>query len=71
MKSISDVFDLWGSLSDMASDIKEPYWNVSKWSQRGSIPVAAWGAVIGAAKKKGASLSADDLLLMHSTKRAG
>jgi hypothetical protein len=52
MQALTDVFDIWPSLAEMARDIGIEYQTVAKWSQRGRIPPESWDAVIEAAKRK-------------------
>jgi DNA-binding transcriptional regulator YiaG len=59
--SIEAVFGIWKSLAQMARDLEVEYYTVTKWWQRRRIPNEAWDAVIAAAARKGASISAIDL----------
>ncbi len=65
-KSLDDVFGWWESIPAMAAAVGESHWTVQKWKTRERIPDTYWTSVIGAAKKIGKQLSADDLLLMHN-----
>lgn len=65
MKSVNDVFRIWDSTVDMADDVGESHWTVSKWKQRKRIPQSAWMAVVQAAQRRGKKLTAENLLLMH------
>jgi hypothetical protein len=69
VKNLSDIFDCWETIPEMATDVGVHEWNVSKWKQRGSIPRDAWTPVLAALKRKGKKLSADDLLAMHTRVR--
>lgn len=69
MSTISDLFKLWDTITQMADAVDESHWAVAKWQQRGRIPSAAWPKVISAARRKGKKLSADDLLAMHESTR--
>lgn len=67
IRSVGDIFCIWETLPEMAADVDESHWTVSKWKQRDSIPQEYWAAVVDAAAKKGRKLSADDLLRMHGS----
>lgn len=53
MEAIQDIFEIFGSLSEMAVALDLPYQTVAKWSQRRRIPSDYWAAVIEAAKIRG------------------
>jgi prophage antirepressor-like protein len=67
VNTITDVFEIWASLADMAEAIGRSHWTVQKWSQRKSIPSDAWPDLIDAARRKGKKLSAEQLLSMHGS----
>lgn len=70
MRKLTDVFELWDTLAEMADDVDQNVFTVQKWHQRKRIPVDAWPAVINAAKRKNAALTADDLLRAHDHQAA-
>ncbi len=62
MRSYRDVIDQWPSVSELASDIGEKAFTVRKWRTRNSIPAEKWDALLKAAKKRGFSMNADQLM---------
>lgn len=52
MPALHDIFEIWPTIVDMATDLDLPYQTVAKWKQRGRIPSESWGAVIEAAKAR-------------------
>jgi hypothetical protein len=66
MRTIDELFALWGDAPTLGAAIEQKPGTVQKWRTRKRIPNDHWPALIAAAKKKGVLLTADDLLLMHS-----
>lgn len=67
VKTVSEIFDCWDTVPEMADDVGEHQWTVRKWKARKRIPQTAWGAVISALERKGKKLSADSLLRLHGS----
>jgi hypothetical protein len=71
MKNLGDLFAVWCSLSELATETGVSEEATKGWSKRRRIPTHHWPAVISAACRKGHKISADDLLVMHAKKRRG
>lgn len=71
---ISDIFGLWPSIREMASELAEKPDTVGRWRKRRRIPESAWPAVIakGQARTSTHKISADVLLRLNApAKRRG
>lgn len=66
MHSLDDVFEIWGSKVEMAEDLGEKPSTVSKWLRRRRIPDTAWPVLIQQAGKRGADITADDLMRLNA-----
>jgi hypothetical protein len=67
MQNVAEIFAIWPSDADLAREIGQSYSTVSAWKQRGSIPVAYWRAIIGAARKRRhPEITANLLLKLHN-----
>lgn len=64
------IFSLWPTLSDLARDLDKPYQTVAAWSRRGSIPARYDLDLIDCARKRGHSLSLNDLAEARQMKGA-
>jgi hypothetical protein len=64
--TLDDLFDCWETIPQMAEDVGESPWTVSKWNQRQRIPHDYWPTVIEAARERGIKLTAEILLAMHA-----
>lgn len=62
--SFREVVDLWSSPDALAQDIGAKVETVRKWRQRDSIPAEWWLAVIAAARKREAVLTAGEMAEM-------
>jgi len=63
MRDIAGIFAIWPSTNDMAEAIEAKPDTVFRWKLRGRIPQEHWSAVITAALSKGATVTAEELLL--------
>lgn len=70
MEAIQDIFEIFGSLSEMAVALDLPYQTVAKWKQRGRIPSESWGAVIEAAKARGRKFTFEQLAEMNPPRQS-
>lgn len=72
MMTVSDIFDLWPSASDLARDIgllRESHGTVMR--HRGRIPVRHWPRLMEAAEKRGIEgLSYEVLVAAHAGKNS-
>jgi hypothetical protein len=69
-KTVGEVFSYWDTIPEMASDVGVPQWRASKWRQRGRIPALYWTSFVSAVERKGKDLCIEDLLMMHTRRRA-
>ena len=58
---MQQIFSLWASLAELASDIGKPYPTVNAWKQRGSIPAKFDLDLIEAATRRGKVLTLEQL----------
>jgi hypothetical protein len=66
MKRVDDIMGLWPSMADLGRDLGLPYPTVAAWKQRGSIPVAYWRDLVGAAHRRGfREVDAEMLITVH------
>lgn len=69
MRTLDDVFNSWGTLTELASEVGWGQDAVEKWRKRQSIPSAAWKPLIQAMRRKDIQLTTDQLLSMHERAR--
>lgn len=66
MNRVDDIIGLWPSMADLGRDLGLPYPTVAAWKQRGSIPVAYWRELVGAAHQRGfRDVNAEMLIAAH------
>lgn len=66
MNRVDDIIALWPSMADLGRDLGLPYPTVAAWKQRGSIPVAYWRDLVGAARQRGfRDVDAEMLITAH------
>jgi hypothetical protein len=70
MRTLTDVFDSWETLTEMAADVRKNRAAVEKWRERQSIPLSAWPLLMKALKRKGKDIGAADLLAMHTRSKS-
>jgi hypothetical protein len=66
--TLMDVFSLWDSLVQLATDIGESQWTVIKWKKRNNIPTRYWQSLCDAAKRRSKRLTVEDLMRVHATR---
>ena len=72
MNRVDDIIGLWPSMAELGRDLGLPYPTVAAWKQRGSIPVAYWRELVGAAQRRGfREVNADLLIAAHDHETAG
>lgn len=62
---MENVFRIWPTLTEMASDLGAPYPKVQAWKVRGRIPAKYDLALIAAAKARGHELSLEELATLR------
>lgn len=66
IQTVQDIFDLWSTISEMATAISERADTVRKWKKFSRIPQGAWRSVIDAALLKGVMLTVDDIMKINT-----
>lgn len=69
MQDVQDIFRLWPSVSELASQIGEKPDTVLRWKLRGRIPERVWPKVIMAAGLMDKPLTVGQLLAANATPR--
>lgn len=62
-EGMQNIFDIWPSLADMASDLGRPYPTVAAWKQRGRIPSDYDFDIVAAAAKRGHIITVETLAM--------
>ena len=65
MQAIHDIFQIWPSIGQMATDINELEDTVYRWKRRGRIPEEAWPRIIEKAAKYEKLVTASQLLTLN------
>lgn len=65
MQAIHDIFEIWPSLGQMATEIGELEDTVYRWRKRGRIPEEAWPRVIEKAAKHEKLVTAQQLMSLN------
>lgn len=65
MQGIQDIFQIWPSVRDMATEIEQEYDTVLRWRLRGRIPEDSWDIVIQRAARHGKLVTAAQLLALN------
>jgi hypothetical protein len=55
------ILTIWPTLADLAADLQKPYQTVAAWKQRGRIPADHDLDLIEAAKRRGRTLTLEEL----------
>ncbi|AYE85078.1 hypothetical protein [Sulfitobacter sp. D7] len=58
---MEQILKIWPTMSELAKDIDKPYSTVAAWKARGKIPADHDFVLIDAAKKRGESLTLEQL----------
>lgn len=70
MKTVPEVMDALGTLTNTAENLGLPITTVASWKARHSIPVEHWRALVGYAQKSGVpGLNYETLVAIHSPVR--
>lgn len=66
MNGVDTLIARWPSMAELGRDLGLPYSTVAAWKQRGSIPVAYWRQLVGAARQRGfLDVNSDFLIALH------
>jgi hypothetical protein len=68
---MEQIFTLWPTLADLASDLRKPYPTVAAWKQRGSIPAHYDLALIRAAALRGKALTLHEIASARESSKLG
>ena len=60
------IAHVWPSMADLAADIGKPYSTVAAWKQRGRIPADYDFILIEAAKRRGKTLTLEELAMARA-----
>jgi hypothetical protein len=66
MQSIQDIFDVWPSVSVMASELEQLPDTVSRWRKKQRIPVDVWPRLIETAARREVLITATQLMNMNA-----
>jgi hypothetical protein len=62
---MENIFDIWPTTADLASDLRVPYTTAASWRARGSIPAKHDLDLIAAAAARGTDLKLETLAAMR------
>lgn len=71
MDEIQDIFNIWPSIEEMASDLGELPDTVYRWRKKGRIPAHVWPELIEKAATREHLVTAAQLMKLCVVKRQG
>jgi hypothetical protein len=65
MDTVHDIFEVWDSVSEMASALDQKADTVFRWRKKGRIPVDMWPRLIETAARREVLITATQLMNLH------